>query len=350
MKDNRLFHFLRNSPLRNMPLYHRARFAMKQKKMRASVERRGEDFDKLYPMLKESMVKYHWDTYEFFIYHYQDLTPEERLTFVPEYEKNVFCDKVNNWKSAKVFESKWKTYQTYKDYFGRECCLLSKDFLEKKDEALFSFLSKHSSFILKPDSSSQGRGVSIIHAADVDEAVEIIKSKIQKKKGLFVLEELIRQSSELGAFHPSSVNSIRLRVFRFDDRMEVLPSNLRLGRGGSVVDNTGKGGISASLNEEGIVVTACDENGTRYETHPDSGLKIIGYQVPRWDEAVALANKLCQIVPDVRYVGWDLALTDKGWVVIEGNDKGMFEGIQMPLQKGFRPRLEKILTEMNIKL
>ena len=350
MKDNSLFHFLRNSPLRKMPLYHRVRFAMKEKRMRASVTRRGEDFDKLRPLLLESMVKYHWDTSEFFIYHYPDLTPEERHSFVPEYEKNIFCDKVNDWKSSKVFERKWRTYQTFKEFFGRECCLLSESLLEMKDETLFSFLSRHTSFIIKPDSDSQGRGVSIIHSENVDDAVDRIKSKIQNKKGLFVLEELIEQSPELGVFHPSSVNSIRLRVFRFDDRMEVLPSNLRLGRGDSVVDNTGRGGISASLNEDGIVVTACDEKGNRYEVHPDSGEKIIGFQVPRWGEAVALANKLCQIVPKVRYVGWDLALTKDGWVVIEGNDKGMFEGIQMPLQKGFRPRLDKILAEMNIKL
>ncbi len=154
----------------------------------------------------------------------------------------------------------------------------------------------------------------------------------------------------MSVFHPSSINSIRLRVFRFDDRIEVLPSNFRIGRGDSIVDNTGHGGISAALDENGLVLTACDSTGMYYETHPDTGEKIVGFQIPRWDEAVALANKLCQVVPKVRYVGWDLALTEKGWVVIEGNDKGMFEGIQMPLQKGFRPRLEKILSEMNIKL
>ena len=101
MKDNSFFHFMRTSPLRNWPLYHRLRFAMKEKRMRKSVTRRGEDFDKLRPLLLESMVKYHWDTDEFFIYHYADLTPEQRHSFVPEYEKNIFCDKVNDYKSSK---------------------------------------------------------------------------------------------------------------------------------------------------------------------------------------------------------------------------------------------------------
>ena len=46
----------------------------------------------------------------------------------------------------------------------------------------------------------------------------------------------------------------------------------------------------------------------------------------------------------------DLALTDGGWIMIEGNDKGMFVGIQKTTQKGFRPYLDMILSEMNIKM
>ena len=68
MKDSKFLHFMRTSPLRNWPLYHRVRFARKVKKMRKSVTRRGYDFDKLRPLLLESMVKYHWDTDEFFIF------------------------------------------------------------------------------------------------------------------------------------------------------------------------------------------------------------------------------------------------------------------------------------------
>jgi hypothetical protein len=321
-----------------------------ERKTRSNVTKRGGDYSRLRPMLMESMVRYHWSADEFFLYHYEDLTPEQRRSFVPEYEKNVFCNKVNDYRSSQVFKSKWLTYQAFREFFGRDCCLVSESLLDCRDEKIMSFLSKHSDFILKPDMGSLGQGVAIFHSVNVDDAIDKIKSRIKGKKRDYVLEELIRQSPEMAVFHPLSVNSIRLRVFRFDDRVEILPSNLRLGRGKTIVDNTGHGGISASLDEDGVVVAACDNKGVRYETHPDTGVKIVGFRVPRWNEAVAMANKLCQVVPKVRYVGWDLALTDKGWVVIEGNENGMFEGIQLPLQKGFRPRLEKILSEMNIKM
>ena len=143
MKDNRFFHFMRNSSLRNMPLYHRIRFAMKERYMRATVIRLGYDFDKLRPLLLESMVKYHWDTDEFFIYHYADLTPEQRQSFVPEYEKNIFCDKVNDYRCSKIFESKWKSYETFKAFYGRDCCMVSESIIDRKDDKLMSFLSSN---------------------------------------------------------------------------------------------------------------------------------------------------------------------------------------------------------------
>jgi len=68
------------------------------------------------------------------------------------------------------------------------------------------------------------------------------------------------------------------------------------------------------------------------------------------DEAVKMIKELALIVPEVRYVGWDIALTDKGWVLIEGNDKGMFVGIQKTTQKGFRPVINRILNELDLSL
>lgn len=74
----------------------------------------------------------------------------------------------------------------------------------------------------------------------------------------------------------------------------------------------------------GIVYTAgFDESENRYVVHPDSGTVIPGFQIPRWDEAKQLAIGLAQVTNN-RYTGWDLALTDEGWVMVEGNDCGEF--------------------------
>ena len=343
-------HLLRLSPLRKMRLYHLARFYSKQGRMRRIVKAHGGDIKGLKPLIKKAIVDYHWDFKEFFMYNFQSLSPKERRMFVPEYDKNVFCDKVNDFKDAQIFDSKWETYRHFSDFFKRDCVLVPATLDGSRDSEFTSFLAKHRSFILKPDSAASGRGIAIIHSDGNEDAVRQIANHIKNKNERYILEELISQNIGMSKFHPSSVNSLRIRTFRFDDRVEILPSNMRIGCGDSVVDNTGKGGISVALDSEGKAISACNEAGVYYETHPDTGEQIIGEKVPGWEDALELARQLALVVPSVRYVGWDLALTDSGWVMIEGNDKGMFVGIQKPTQKGFRPRLDKILAEMNIKL
>lgn len=47
-------------------------------------------------------------------------------------------------------------------------------------------------------------------------------------------------------------------------------------------------------------------------------------------------------MPTVRYVGWDLALTDERWVIIEGNENGEFLG-QLIYNKPYKEYIEKMI-------
>ena len=114
-----------------------------------------------------------------------------------------------------------------------------------------------------------------------------------------------------------------------------------MGQGSSFVDNAGSGGVFGIVDlETGRVYAACDELGNKYEVHPDTKERIIGFVVPRWKEAVALAKELITVIPSVRWVGWDLALTDDGWVLIEGNERAQFV-FQFPDRKGCRKEIDE---------
>ena len=339
---------VRLSPLGKMGAYHLLRFYTKQKRMKREIQKNGGDYGIERLLMKEAMVKYHWDFDEYYMYDYAHLSSKERESFVPEYEKNVFCDKVNDAKDSKIFDSKWQSYLHFRNFYHRDCLLVTKKTVKSKDT--ISFLERHPRFIMKPDSSASGRGIIVIEGESITDATTQVLNRIAKNNRPYIIEEMICQSKEMAAFHPLSVNSLRMRTFRFDDHVEILPCNMRLGRGGSFVDNTGKGGISVALDKDGFAIAACNEAGERFEVHPDTGELIIGRKVPYWEEAVELASKLALVIPKVRYVGWDLALTDEGWIMIEGNDKGMFVGIQKPTQKGFRPYMNKILSEVGIEL
>jgi glutathione synthase/RimK-type ligase-like ATP-grasp enzyme len=53
--------------------------------------------------------------------------------------------------------------------------------------------------------------------------------------------------------------------------------------------------------------------------HPMTGERIEGFQLPFWKESVELALRAHETLPTIALVGWDIALTAEGPVIIEGN-------------------------------
>ncbi len=100
----------------------------------------------------------------------------------------------------------------------------------------------------------------------------------------------------------------------------------------------------ASIDSEtGILRTnGIDESNNEYARHPDTGIPIKGFKIPQWEEAVDLAKKLACVVPTNRYIGWDLALTDHGWVMVEGNSSAQMGLHQFCDLKGMRKNLDEL--------
>lgn len=53
--------------------------------------------------------------------------------------------------------------------------------------------------------------------------------------------------------------------------------------------------------------------------HPETGVPVTGFQLPDWPAACELARTLAVRFAPLRWVGWDIALTPDGPLVIEGN-------------------------------
>jgi len=268
------------------------------------------------------------------MYHYAEISDSERKAIVPEYEKNIFCDLVNDNSQARIFDSKWKSYCHFKDYYWRDCVRVE----DKAD--LQRFFDKHLEFIVKPDSSACGRGITVHHAQSKEDANNMISNYLDR--GGYVVEELIENEPIMQSLHPSSLNTVRIPTVRYDDRVEVIHPFLRIGRGSAVVDNAGSGGIMGNIDvATGTVYAAADELGRDYKIHPDTGVSLIGFTIPKWLEVLSLVKQMALVVPSVRYVGWDMALSPKGWVMIEGNDKGQFVW-QVADRNGFRAEFDNI--------
>ena len=79
--------------------------------------------------------------------------------------------------------------------------------------------------------------------------------------------------------------------------------------------------------------------GTSTQEHPDTQIKFKGFEIPFYKEAEALAIKLHHYLYRCHSIGWDIAITEKGPVFIEGN--GWWE-ISMPqaVHGGLRKEIE----------
>ena len=59
-----------------------------------------------------------------------------------------------------------------------------------------------------------------------------------------------------------------------------------------------------------------------------------------------MAHEMADLAPNYHYIGWDLAHTDKGWIMVEGNPRGMLVMMQMFYRLGFKEEVENYLSNM----
>jgi hypothetical protein len=161
-----------------------------------------------------------------------------------------------------------------------------------------------------------------------------------------VVEELIVQDARMAALHPQSINTLRMSTIRRNGKVELFHPFMRVGCGDAVVDNGGSGGLLMPIDiPSGKILCAANELGKSFENHPDTGIRLIGFTIPRWDEAQALINEIMTLFPQDGYISWDLALTGSGWLVVEGNSHGQFAG-QYPLPRGIRRDFEQVKRDI----
>ena len=290
--------------------------------------------------LVDAFANDNWYPDEYFFFNYERLSCKGRHEFVPNREAARYWNFMNSNEVYLLTCDKGKTYHHFQPFFQRDLISVSRQSIVNDFKL---FVEKHPKFIVKPTFGNYGTGVQIIDVNNEKGVDAIFKRLIEEYPEGSTAEELIAQCNELASFHPSSVNTVRLTTARQSNGEIYIIQRpfIRLGQGGRCVDNGGNGGIIAGIDyETGIIKGAIDERMNRYVVHPDSGKTILGYQIPRWEEAKAFVVELANVLPDLNYCGWDLALTDNGWVMVEANGKGLFIGFQMPTQEGFRDEFE----------
>lgn len=204
------------------------------------------------------------------------------------------------------------------------------------EEWMLSWRNFPDSFYLKCDTECCGRGV--YHVVKSGTGYEINGSSCDltaMDKGFFegrdfILQEAVVNHPLLAKVYPYSLNTARY-ITVWDDktnRPALFAQFFRIGANGNHVDNWAVGGLLFSLSGKGEIgefgfykdEKYAKDCTLRVSKHPETGMTFKGVCLPGHDEALALALKAHSLLPGVKSIGWDLAFTSDGPVVIEGND------------------------------
>ena len=143
----------------------------------------------------------------------------------------------------------------------------------------------------------------------------------------YIVQTLIQQHSELDKVHKGSVNCIRITSIMLEDGIHILSAVLRMGFGGSKVDNaTAKDnaaydGMSCGIDESGRLKKYAYgyNSGDHCESHPD-GLIFEGFKIPSFDKAIDMVKSAHLLIGHFRLVSWDIAIDKFGEpILIEAN-------------------------------
>lgn len=156
-----------------------------------------------------------------------------------------------------------------------------------------------------------------------DEPVTLEKLVETLKQG-YIVQERVTQHPRMSLLYPRSVNTLRLVTVNDGKEATLLEAALKIGAHGATIDNWAAGNLIGGVDRE---TGRLDEHfffkpgyGGRIEKHPDTGAVFREFTVPFFREAVRVARELHNFLYGIHSVGWDIAIGEKGPIIIEGND------------------------------
>lgn len=162
------------------------------------------------------------------------------------------------------------------------------------------------------------------------------------KNNDYIIQEGIEQVDVLNKIFPYSINTIRIPSIVKAGRVIPIAAILRIGRGNNRVDNSAQGGISVEididtwrLNSQGH----SEHPVSSYDMHPDTKTPF-GQQLPMKKQVMELLKSAASVIPKCHILGWDVALTPEGAMIIEINPGFGIEHVQITCQRGIRKDLD----------
>ncbi len=244
------------------------------------------------------------------------LNDEQKRTVITRGLSNTIVRRMNDKAYWYLFDDKATFNELFKEHIGRSWLKIGPD---TDVEALKAFLAENGDVIAKPLEGSSGVGIERFTREAWQGREEAFLAEL-REKGIGILEERVIQHPEMMRMCPTSVNTIRIATLLGDKKQGVVYAFLRIGNG-KVMDNVDCGGMAArvDLASGKLLTVGADKAGNTFTKHPMTGTPIVGFTVPFFEEAMQMCLEAAQKVPQMRFIAWDVAVTEHGPCFIEGN-------------------------------
>lgn len=273
--------------------------------------------------MQKCAVNYGAGYMDYDLFEMYNLTDEQRDTYITRGRNNALIKKYNDLTYAHYFDNKDEFYTKFADCLNRSWIPLSAP-----KEQVMEFIRSHGEFIAKPLDGSCGRGIEKVQVTDPEKTY----ADMMALEGRYALEEVLRQHESVNAIYPDAINTVRIVTIYKEGVTHIICAYFRIGNGGRHVDNFNSGGMVAPVDEHtGFVLDrAIDKQKNLYAVHPMTGAAIQGFRFPDWDKAIDLVRRAAPRVPQMAYIGWDVAFTPDGPCLVEGNNFPGHDIYQLP--------------------
>ncbi len=291
-------------------------------------------------------VKYGAACRDYYLCEFYLLNREQRATYVTRAVNNKITSLMNDRAYYHFLDNKDEFYSYFPDLIGRswmsiENCSFEefKKFMENRDE-----------IVAKPSNGTCGAGVEILKKSDF--MSDKLMFRYLTFKNSVIIEDVIRQHEDLETLYPGSINTLRIVTIFSGGKANIVYAFIRIGNSERPVDNINAGGMCAPIDIGTGVVThdGYDKNRVTYITHPKTGRRIKGFRIPMWREALRLCETAAERIPQMGYIGWDVAVTPNGPVLVEGNNLPGHDILQMPPHVperiGMLPRFKMFVNDL----
>jgi len=196
---------------------------------------------------------------------------------------------------------------------------------------------KYSLDVVSGERLDVGTDTIVGHRGDAQRIPDLL-AQIETHPG-FLIQERLRPPAELVAQFGDHLWSIRLLVLLTPEEPRISRAVTKIAAGDNIADNYWRpgnllGAINPVTGRICRTVTGSGEALVVDPSHPDTGEPITGTVLPDWPALLGLAKRAAANLPGVRTQAWDIAVTDRGPVLLEVNFGGDLNLAQLAWGRG----------------